>query len=205
MADKEYSITFATGGLLYRETLTVAKSYERLGDWDAVREEVLTNNLLQIRTQSAAKRIYHEASFRLMELTQEELELLLDSSTQEQHYLLWSAVCRRSQFIHDFAVELLREKYLRLDLKLTYDDYNAFFYRKAEWHPELDEVAESTHKRQRLYLFNMLREAQLLTKDNQILPALLTPRPSPEPSLPTNPADLHIFPASELDIRSWLA
>ena len=204
MPEKIYSITFATGGLLFRETLTVAESYERLGNWDAVREEVLGNNLLQIRTQSAATRIYQEVAGRLMEFTPEEMELLIDGSAQEQCYLMWSAVCRRSQFIHDFAVELLREKYLRLDLELTYDDYNTFFYRKEEWHPELEDVAESTHKKQRQYLFKMMRQAQLLSTDNHILPALLTTRVA-RAIAATEPTDLHIFPASELDIRSWLS
>lgn len=204
MAEKEYNITFATGGLLYHETMAVAEAYERLGDWDTVREEVLDNNLLQVRTRSAAVRIYQEASGRLQQLTPDEMELLLDGSPQEQRYLLWLAVTRRSSFIHDFAVELLREKYLRLDLQLTHDDYDAFFYRKEEWHPELEEVAESTHKKQRQYLFKMLRQAGLLSKDNYILFALLTPRLA-QTIAAENPADLHNYPASELDIRSWLA
>ncbi len=98
---------------------------------------MLGKNLLQIRTQSAATRIYQEATGRLMELTTEEMELLLDGSAQEQRYLMWLAFCRRSRFIHDFAVELLREKYLRLDLELTYDDYNTFIYRTANATREL--------------------------------------------------------------------
>jgi hypothetical protein len=165
---------------------------------------VLGNNLLQIRTQSAAKRIYQEASGRLIELTPEEMELLLEGSPQEQRYLLWLAVCRRSHFIHDFAVELLREKYLRFDFELDYDEYDAYVSRKAEWHEELDDVAESTHKKQRQYLFKMMRQADLLTADNHILPALLTPRLA-RTIAAKDPADLTIYPASELDIRSWLS
>jgi hypothetical protein len=203
MAKQEYNITFATGGLLFHETLAVTEVYDRLEDWDAVREEVLGRNLLQIRTQSAAKRTYQEVAGRLQTLSPEETALLLEGSVQEQRYLLWLAVCRRSLFIHDFAVELLREKYLRLDLALTYDDYDSFFYRKEEWHPELEEVADSTHKKQRQYLFKMLRQAQLLSRDNRILPALLTPRLARTVAA-TDPADLHIYPASDMDIWSWL-
>jgi hypothetical protein len=204
MTEKEYNITFATGGLLFHETLAVAKVYERLEDWAAVREEVLGQNLLQIRTQSAARRTYQEVAGRLEMLTPEEMALLREGMVQEQRYLLWLAVCRRSLFIRDFAVELLREKYLRLDLELSYDDYDSFFYRKEEWHPELEEVADSTHKKQRQYLFKMLRQAQLLSRDNHILPALLTPRLARTVAA-TDPADLHIYPVSDLDIWSWLA
>ena len=36
MPDAKYSMTFATGGLLYRESLVVADLYGELGEWDAV-------------------------------------------------------------------------------------------------------------------------------------------------------------------------
>jgi hypothetical protein len=48
------------------------------------------------------------------------------------------------RFIHEFAVYVLHEKHLRLDLDLTYDDYDAFYNDKAEWHPEVENVTPAT-------------------------------------------------------------
>jgi len=203
MGKTDYNITFSNGGLLYRESLTIAEQYENLGDWEAVKEKVLDNNLLQIRTLSGARRIFGEARMRIRTLTDTEMELLLVGSHREQSYLLWLAACKRSRFIHDFAVEVIREKYLRLDLDLLYEDYDAFFNAKAEWHPELDRVALTTYKQQRLYLFQMLREAELLTKENRIIPAMLPPG-LVEAIQHDSPAFFAIFPVSDADVKEWV-
>ena len=203
MPDAKYSMTFATGGLLYRESLVVAGLYGELGEWDAVKDRILSANLLQIRTPSGARRIYQEVSLRLMRLAPGEMALFLRGSRQEQCYLLWLAVCKRYRFVHDFAVEVLREKFLGWDLGLTYEDYDLFFNNKAEWHPEVEQAAPSTRKKQRQLLFRMMREAGLLSQDNRILPALLTPRLG-ETIARESPAYFTVFPISDLEISEWL-
>ena len=85
------------------------------------------------------------------------------------------AICKRYRFIYDFSVEIIREKYLRLDLDLSYDDYDLYFNDKAEWHPEVARVTEATRLKGRQVVFKMLREAELLTKQNRLIPILLTP------------------------------
>ena len=203
MTNTQYSMTFATGGLLYRESLMIAELYDELRAWHAVKERVISDNLLQIRTLSGAKRIYQEVSLRLMELTPAEMELLQQGSRQEQNYLLWLAVCKRYAFVRDFAVEVVREKFLRLALALSYEDYDVFFNNKAEWHPEVEQAAPSTRKKQRQLLFRMMREAELLSQDNHIIPALLTPRLA-ETIGRESPSYFTVFPVSDLDIRGWL-
>ena len=46
---------------------------------------------------------------------------------------------------------------------LTYEDYDRFFYDKAEWHPEVGRVAPSTREKQRQIVFKAMREAGLLS------------------------------------------
>jgi hypothetical protein len=176
MTTNTYSMSFTTGALLYNETITVAQLYQQLGSWDAVRERVLADNRLQMRTTNAAKRIFQETASRLRQLTPAQLDYLLTADRREQNYLLWLAFCQRYRFIYDFAVDVIHEKFLRLDLELTYDDYDIFFRNKAEWHPEVARVAETTRKKQRQFLFKILREAELLSDDGQILPVFLSPR-----------------------------
>jgi hypothetical protein len=140
MIEAKLSMSFTTGTLLSHESIVIADLSHQLGDWDAVRTQVIGDNRLQMRTLNASKRIYREVSSRLRLLTPTQLALLIDGSLQEQNYLLWLAVCKRYRFIYSFAVEVVREKFLRLDKTLTYDDYDLFFNQKAEWHPEVEGV-----------------------------------------------------------------
>jgi len=201
--DNRYSMSFTTGTLLYRESLTMANLWEELGDWDAVRERVIGDNLLQMRTLNASKRIFREIASRLKRLTPAQLELLRTGTRQEQNHILWLAVCKRYRFIYDFAVEVVREKFLRLDFQLGYHDYDIFFDNKAEWHPEVANVAASTKQTQRRYVFKMMRQADLLTEEDQILPAMLTPREI-EVIAADSPAHLAVYPVPATEIQEWL-
>ena len=169
-------MSFTTGALLLKESVVVAILYRGLADWDAVRECVVGQNRLQMRTVNSSRRVCREVVSRLRQLTPEQFDLLLDGSPQDQRYILWLGVCKRYRFIYDFAVEVVREKYLRLDLDLAQVEYIRFFETKAEWHPEMDRIAPATRNKQRQFVFKMMREADLLSNDNQILPALLSPR-----------------------------
>ena len=169
-------MSFSTGGLFYRESVTVTGIYLERNDWNAVRRDVLGSNLLQARTASSAKRVYREVASRLQLLTYDQLVLLNEGTRDEQNLILWLAICKQFRFIREFAVEVLREKFLRLELTLAYEDYQVFFNAKAEWHDELEKLSETTQKRLRQVLFKMMREAELITKDNMIIPSTPSPR-----------------------------
>lgn len=202
MKTETYSLSFTTGTLLYRESVVIAEQFLVLQDWDAVREVVVGNNLLQARTLNTSKRVCQEVSSRLKTLSDSELHLLVQGTLQEQGYLLWLGVCRRYRFIADFGKEILHEKFTSLKTVLTYDDFDAFFNSKAEWHEELERIQPATKAKLRQVLFKMLREAGLLTVDNQITPALLSPR-LVQAIAQENVADILIFPAFESDLRQW--
>ena len=203
MTQKKYIMSFTAGTLLYHESVKLAELYRDLQDWQIVKQRALDENLLQARTQSPAKRVCREVISRLKFLTDNERDLLLAGTRQEQNYLLWLAICKRYRFIRDFAVEVLREKYLRLDLVLTQEDYEIFFNIKAEWHDELENLAESTREKLRQVVMKMLREADLLTDHNTINPAILS-----QDFITTVYRDskeyLAAFPVSEADIRKWI-
>ncbi|MEM7133187.1 MAG: DUF1819 family protein [Chloroflexota bacterium] len=200
MEEETYSLSFTTGALLYHESITVAELYAELEDWDAVRQVVISENRLQMRTLNASKRIYREITSRLKTLTRGQLALLLDLPRQDQCYLLWLAVCKRYRFIYDFAVEVIREKFLLLDMILTHPDYDRFFNAKAEWHPEMDKITGRTRYKQRQMVFLMLREADLVTDDFAILPTILSPRLM-EAISQESPADMAVFPTHAIQFE----
>ena len=176
MKTERYSMSFTTGGLFHRESVELAVLFCELNDWNIVRNRVISENLLQARTLNTSKRVCREIISRLKTLHPREIDLLVNGSAQEQGYLLWMAVCRRYRFIADFAVEVVRERYIGLKNDLHYEDFDSFFNRKSEWHPELDEIRPATRNKLRQVLFKILREADIITADNSINSTMPSPR-----------------------------
>lgn len=203
MSNDRYSMSFTTGSLFHRESVKLAALYLDLGDWNAVRDKVITENLLQTRTLNTLKRVCREVISRLKMLSRGELELIVEGYHQEQGYLLWLAVCRRYSFIADFAVEVLRERYITLKNDLNYEDFDFFFNRKSEWSLELDKITPATRSKLRQVLFKMLREADLLTANNMIHAAMLSSRLL-ELIYQRSLRDLVYFPVFESELKGMM-
>jgi hypothetical protein len=199
MKPDQYKLSFTGAGLSINASIKIAEAYLQLRDWDAVKERVKAENLLQARTQSSIQRVFQELAPRLQQLTEGQLELLVEGNHQEQKQLLWFAVCKRYAYIREFAIEVIHEKYLSLDNELTEFDYDAFFNRKADWHDELDQLKETTRIKIKTVLFRMLREAGLISTDHTIIPTVLSRR-MVEALAPDSPTSFQIFPMSMADI-----
>jgi Putative inner membrane protein (DUF1819) len=173
-----------------------------LGNWNLVRDVAVAQNLLQSRTVKSSVRLGQEICSRLKTLGEKELNLLVDGTVQDRGYILWLAVCRRYKFIRDFAIEVLREKLLNLETELNHEDFEVFFNQKAEWHIELDALKPVTKIKGRRILFKMLREADLLSTENRIYPAM------PSASLVDaiffkTQKEVLFFPLLESQLRVW--
>lgn len=185
-----------------KESIEVAERFQQQRDWLALRESIVNENVLQVRTRAAGMRISREIISRLQELTEKELDFLIDSSAQEQLWMLWVAVCRHYSFIREFAVEVLRESYITLKAKVDYKDFDVFFNLKGQVSDEVEALKESTRRKLRQNLFRMLREADLLTDGFMIRPPILAPRFIQLVS-ESGTKDLDIFPVSPIDIKKW--
>ena len=200
----QYSMSFTTGGLFYNESLLIVDEYFATTDWEITRKSVFAKNSIQARTESSIKRRVREICSRLELLSEQQLVLIKNGSRQEQQYLLWVAVCKCYPFIRDFMIEIVREKYLRMDLHLQRQDYDFFFEEKAEWHEELERLRDSTRAKLRQVLFKTMREAEIISREDMIIPGLLTEQLS-KVLAADNPSWLAMLPVSDMDINSWLA
>ena len=200
MKSERYSMSFSTGSLFRLQSVKLAELFLDYGDWNTVRNKVLSENLLQSRTLNTLKRVCQEIISRLKTLVPCELDFLVHGNPQEQGYLLWIAVCRRYRFIAEFAIEVVRERYISLKTDLHYEDFDSFFNRKSEWHSELDEIMPATRSKLRQVLFKILQEADLLTADHTIHAAILSPRLL-ETISGSKHQDVLLFPVFESDLR----
>lgn len=196
-------MSFTSGALLRNESIVLTQLFLEMGNWESARVKAIAENRLRVRTLNASQRLSREVLSRLKLLTQTQLDIVIDGSRQDQGHILWLAVCKRYRFIRDFAAEVVREKFLRLDYDLSHDDYDRFFRSKAEWHSEVERVSAETRGKQRQVVFKMLREAELVTNSWHIPPALLSPRVV-EAIRTDSPGCFTVFPVSDADIREWV-
>ncbi len=195
-APRRYALSFTTGALLAREAALLAPVYIEQRDWEQVRDLAVKGNLLQTRTHRTGVRLASETVQRLSALADDEVDLLIEATASERAYLLWAAACRRYEFIGEFAEEVVRERFLLLASTLEYQDFDGFVRAKALWHEELAEIKNSTLQRLRSNVFKMLREAELLSKAGDIMPAVLSERVAAALSA-RSPSDLRFFPTQQ--------
>jgi len=200
---ERYRLSFTTGGLFVRESEDIARRFLQGGTWAETRAAVRLENVLQVRTATASLRISKEVISRLEMLQRKEVEFLIDCSYSDRACLLWTAVCRRYEFVKEFAQEVLRENYVLMRGRVTLSNFDAFLNSKALWHDELDQLAKSTQSKLRQNLFRMMREAGFINLQYSTLQAM--PSSALVQLLAQQGADeLTIFPVSDLDIKRWL-
>lgn len=198
-----YSKPSTTATLMWNEAILILRLYAELGDWQKVRARVMEENTLRVRTQGSLARLYGEAKSRLIQLTVAQRDLLLTGSLTDQRQLLWLALCRRYPFIGEFAELVVREKYLRFDRVLTDEDYYAFYSDRSAWRPEILKWSDTTRKQQKALLFRSLREAEMMTEDNQLLKALLSD-PVADAILSDSPKAFLYFTVADQEIAAWM-
>jgi hypothetical protein len=204
MVGAAYKLSFTAGGLLCAESVRVADEYARLLDWKATVERVQRQNLLQARTASAGDRVLREVCSRLRLLTPAQISLLRSGSRSDQRQLLWLAACKRYQLLSEFGSEVIRNRFLQLDLTLGASEFETFLESKSIWHPEIEALADSTRAKLGQVALRMLREAEILSADNVIQPLMLTAelaRAIQADSI----AHFSVFPISDADIRRTLS
>ena len=176
LQEQPYLMSFGTGGLYINESVAIARLHVADSDWDATVIAAQERGAFPVRKASSARRSIREIVNRLKRLSSDELTLLIEGERSEQAALLWLAACRAYRFIAEFAVEVLTDRFLSLRTTLTYDDFDAFLSAKEEWSPKLAALSASTRAKLRAVLFRLMREAEVLSQDNLILGAILSPR-----------------------------
>lgn len=204
MVTRNYSISFTTCSIRKTETLKLVALYNKQQDWNEVRRICLQENILQQRTQRSAKRLYRELASRLKCLNTEELDLLHSGAERDQDLLLWLATCRRYDFIYDFAVEVLRELVLNLQMIIQPYHFDSFWISKSIQDEDLEGVADTTKKKARQVLFKMLHEVGLVDTENRIQLVDFS-QDLIEAISATNIDDLRIYPISNDLLQSLKA
>ena len=153
----------------------MAELFLQLADWDDVRNEVLSKNILQLNAVSSQQRIFSEIKSRLKHLDSRELQILSGNDSADGEVILWLAICRTYAFIGEFAQEVIHEKYVSFQKMVDVCDYDLFFEKKSILHPELSKLTDSTRGKLRQVIFKLARECNIIGRNNEILATYFSP------------------------------
>jgi hypothetical protein len=192
--EPHYKMSFSTGGLFLNETLAVARLHVLGEPWSATIGLALTEGAASLPKAASQRRTLREIANRLSTLTDAERDYLLANADRgDQLALLWLATCRAYRFVREFATEVLRERYLSFQLDLPLESFDILFAAKAEWDEGLAEISSSTRAKLRQVLFRIMREANVISDDNRILSAYVSPQLKAMLE-GQSPQDLMLFP-----------
>jgi len=172
-----YKMSFAVGGLLLNESVDVARLHRPSETWEATLRRALEEGVTSLPKAASRRRTLREIVNRVSMLTAVEIAFLVEEADRaEQQSLLWLATCRAYRFVREFATEVLRERYLSFQLDLPLESFDILFAAKSEWDEGLAKISPSTRAKLRQVLFRIMREAHVISDDNRILSAYVSPR-----------------------------
>jgi hypothetical protein len=165
---KKYKFSFTAASLRTKDLVSIvnAQSLNKKEDIQLI----LGNG-----KSSTGRRLLIEFENWISTLNRQQTLVLQNGSYKSQNEIAFLAVCKYFNFIREFVIEVVREKYLVFDYKLTDGDYISFFRRKSEIYPEMEDLTEITQKKIKQVTFKMLEQAGIIdtVKLRNIQPQLL--------------------------------
>jgi hypothetical protein len=173
----KYDYAFTGASMKYHDFMRLA-NYMADHDFDPDATILDAEEIMRRSNKRTSKREFQEMIKRYRMLTPEQRRLIVDLDPNGQRQLAMIGLCKAHPFIKDFIIEVVREKFISLDFKLTDGDYQSFLNRKMDLHAELDQFSDSTSKKAKQVTWRILEQAGLIdnTKDKIILPQFVNQR-----------------------------
>lgn len=167
MTDTPFSLSFTSGGLYTREAVLYAQRLVAGMSHADIKTEIFAHNLFQVTRTASIKRMYSELSHRMAVLTDAQIALLANGSSDEQRCMLWLAACKQYPFITAFA-HAIRERAMTYKPDMPIGEYLYLYDQLAANHPVLHTITPSTREKIRSVAYKMAVDAGILTSDKRI-------------------------------------
>lgn len=172
-----YRMSFSVGGLMVNESVALVRHCHPDETWPDARARLLSEGISSFPKLASQTRVLREIFARVSQLTQEERVYLVEEADRsEQQALIWLAVCRTYDFVREFALEVIQERFLSWRLDLGHEAFDRFLAEKAERDASLSDLSPSTCSKLRQILFRILRECGVLGAGGQIQQIWLSAR-----------------------------
>lgn len=159
----KYKFSFTAGALLSREFDLVINA---INDFNAFIDgsEKVDPKILAVNAETAQIRYLSEVKNRIFELTPSLLENYASLDDDDRKVIQFYSVCKRYHLVRDFMLEVVRDKWMNLDLNISTDDFELFMFKKMDLHHELEAISEKTRYKLSQVTLKMLKELGMLNK-----------------------------------------
>lgn len=157
-----YSADLTAGSLKLRESRIVAGLLLVGTDEKQFREAVVTGNVLQARSPATAIRFARLIRARLMKMDAGLWGMVCEGDRNLATQALLAAAIKHSALLRDFMALVLRDEYQRLHAELGTAVWTSFLIGCESRDPAVANWSESTRKRLRSTVFQILAQAGFL-------------------------------------------
>lgn len=173
---EEYLLSYTAAPLLPRVMQQLAQLYAESGDWKTVEQRAIEENIFQKPTIASKKRVFSELLKRFKCLSADQIKYMAIASMDDVRVISLLSALKAYRLIREFIAEVLYDKFYLFDYTIQNSDYVSFISSKEAQSSKLAAISESTHKKLRQVMFNMLHEGGLLhdTKSLMIQKPLLS-------------------------------
>ncbi|MGO7398521.1 DUF1819 family protein [Rhizobium ruizarguesonis] len=194
---RKYRMSFSIGGLMVNESIALARQCRPQETWPNARGRLVSEGISSFPKLASKTRVLREVFDRISQLTQAERAFLLEDADRfEQQALIWLSVCRTYDFVREFAIEVIDERFLSWRLDLGHEAFDRFLAEKADVDTSLSQLSPTTCAKLRQVLFRILRESGVLSAEGRIQQIWLSTRIK---TLIQEhcPEDIRVFPGEE--------
>jgi len=172
-----YNAEIVAGSLLVPESRKVANLLLNEPNDEEWNDAIVTENILQKRTPSTAKRQAKLIRNRLSLMKPELLEMICDGGYDLAIQSVLACSIKHSKLLSDFMYEIIRDHWMTFDLRITDKDWSGYWDTCSLINPGILQWSDNTYNKIRQVVFRILAEASYVdnTKTLKLLPVIIMP------------------------------
>lgn len=171
----KYTASLTGEPFLYFEMREVAALMAEGLTQEEIKEKVYSENLFQYKTRNRINIRLSEVNKRLKFLDKYLLNLIAEASGETGKIITLYAIYKTNRLFYDFIHEVVKEKLAMGENSLEDMDFSLFFQRKAEEDDTVSSWKESTIRKLKDVIKNILFETDILTRDKKFQRQILHP------------------------------
>ena len=169
--EQKYQSSFTSGDLLHEEVLTILRE---AGIEKALNDKLDRSSIkLKTKSDKSEQRTFYEAVRRIKAIPNKDFwKFFLKTNAQNQKLILLYSVLLTYDLILDFMLDVVHEKRLNLQDKITRNDFFEFIESKSRNIPELQKKSQRSIRDMSFSIFKVMRQAGIL-KRNTLQPVFI--------------------------------
>ena len=168
MANMRYAADITAGALKIPESRLIADLLLRQVDDEGWKDAIVTKNVLQARSPATARRLTTLIRRRLETMGPDLWKLVRDGKGTVAIHAVFVAAVKHSPLLGDFLEIVVGEQYRLFSKSLTNSMWDDYLEGCRERDPEMPQWSESTRKRLRSSVFQMLAQAGYIEDTNSL-------------------------------------